>query len=334
MKMLSKRKAICYLLGMFMLTTSIALAQEKDVKGSKDHPLISRFRGSIIKFYDVKQFDEYILALAKVEWERDEDNNWVFNFDKSKKLEGKVTRIQYDAPEDRSTLEIYRNYESALKRAGFEILFAGEREELGKNFGKAAYNAMRNVHGDYHYWYYLHSEVEHQRYIAAKLSRPEGDVYVSVFVSISILKRNPVIQVDFIEVKPMETGLVTADTMMEDITRTGRVAIYGIYFDTDRADIKPDSEPTLEEIARLLRQNPDLSLYVVGHTDDVGALDYNMNLSQRRAKAVVESLVSRYGIDPDRLHPIGVGPSAPAASNETEEGRARNRRVELVKTGF
>jgi len=89
--------------------------------------------------------------------------------------------------------------------------------------------------------------------------------------------------------------LVTADTMIEDITRTGRVAIYGIYFDTDRADIMPESEPTLEEIARLLRQNPDLSLYVVGHTDDVGALDYNMNLSQRRA---------------------------------------RNRRVELVKAGF
>lgn len=73
---------------------------------------------------------------------------------------------------------------------------------------------------------------------------------------------------------------------------------------------------------------------MVGHTDDVGALDYNMNLSQRRAKAVVESLVSRYGINTDRLHPIGVGPSAPAASNETEEGRARNRRVELVKAGF
>jgi len=330
--MLSKRKAICYLLGMFMLTTSIAFAQEKDVKGSKDPPLISRFRGSIIKYYDVKQFDEYILALSKVEWERDEDYKRVFNFDKSKKLEGKVTRIQYDAPEDRSTLEIYRNYESALKRAGFEILFMGEREELGKNFGEAAYYAMRNVRGDY--WHYLCGHVEHQRYIAAKLSRPEGDVYVSVFVSISIHKRNPVIQVDFIEVKPMETELVTADTMMEDITRTGRVAIYGIYFDTDRADIKSESEPTLEEITRLLRQNPDLSLYVVGHTDDVGALDYNMNLSQRRAKAVVESLVSRYGIDPDRLHPIGVGPSAPAASNETEEGRARNRRVELVKAGF
>jgi len=327
--MLSKRKVVFCLLGMLLLASNIAFAQEKDVKGSKDHPLISRFRGSIIKYYDVKQFDEYILALAKVKWERDEDYKLVFNFDKSKKLEGKVTRIQYDAPEDRSTLEIYRNYESALKRAGFEILFAGAREELGEDFGEAAYNAMRNVRGDY--WHYLCGHVEHQRYIAAKLSRPEGDIYVSVFVSISIHKRNPVIQVDFIEVKPMETGLVTADTMIEDITRTGRVAIYGIYFDTDRADVKSDSEPTLEEIARLLRQNPDLSLYVVGHTDDVGALEYNMDLSQRRAKAVVETLVSKYGVDAKRLKAYGVGSLAPVVSNSTEDGRAKNRRVELVK---
>jgi len=327
--MLSKKRVVFCLLGVFLLTSSIAFAQEEDVEGSKDHPLISRFAGSTIVYYDVKQFDEYILALGKVEWERDEDYKRVFNLTKSKQLEGKVTRIQYDAPEDRSTLEIYRNYESALKRAGFEILFAGAREELGKDFGEAAYNAMRNVRGDY--FYYLRSYVEHQRYIAAKLSRPEGDVYISIFVSISVHKRNPVIQADFVEVKPMEEGLVTADTMIEDITRTGRVAIYGIYFDTGKVDVKPESEPTLEEIAELLRQNSDLNLYVVGHTDDVGVLDYNMELSQSRAEAVVEALVSSYDIDPDRLHPIGVGPLAPAASNETEEGRARNRRVELVR---
>ncbi len=327
--MLSKSKVVLCLLGILILTSNIAFAQEKDVKGSKDHPLISRYASSIIKYYDVKQFDEYILALGKVEWKRNEDYKRVFNFDKSQQLEGKVTRIQYDAPEDRSTLEIYRNYESALKRAGFEILFAGEREELGEDFGEAAYNAMTNVRGDY--FYYLHSYVEHQRYIAAKLSRPEGDVYISIFVSISMHKRNPVIQADFIKVKPMEEGLVTADTMMEDMTRTGRVVIYGIYFDTGRADIKHESEPTLEEIARLLRQNPDLSLYVVGHTDDVGELIYNMDLSKRRAEAVVEALVSKYRVDAKRLIAYGVGSLAPVASNGTEEGRAKNRRVELVK---
>ncbi len=327
--MLGKSKVVLCLLGILILASNIAFAQEKDVKGSKDHPLISRYAGSIIKYYDVKQYDEYILALGKVEWKRDEDYKRVFNLDESQQLDGKVTKIQYDAPEDRSTLEIYRNYESALKRAGFEILFSGGREALGEDFGEAAYYAMRNVRGDY--WHYLQGEVEHQRYIATKLSRPEGDVYISVFVSISIHKRNPVVQVDIIEVKPMEGGLVTADTMMEDITRTGRVAIYGIYFDTDRADIKPESEPTLEKIARLLRQNPDLSLYVVGHTDDVGELAYNMDLSKRRAEAVVEALVSKYDVDAKRIKAYGVGSLAPVASNGTEEGRAKNRRVELVK---
>lgn len=324
-----QNKIVFCLLGMFMLTTSIAFAQGQDVEGSKDHPLISRFAGSTIVYYDVRQFDEYILALGKVEWERDEDYKRVFNLTKSKQLEGKVTRIQYDAPEGRSTLEIYRNYESALKKAGFEILFAGAREELGKNFGEAAYNAMKNVRGDY--WHYLHSEVEHQRYIAVKLSRPEGDVYISIFVSISIHKRNPVIQADFIEVKPMEEGLVTADTMMEDMTRTGRVVIYGIYFDTGRVDVKPESEPVLKEIAKLLEQNSELKLYIVGHTDNVGDLTYNMKLSQNRADAVVKVLVSKYGADVNRLKACGVGPLAPVTSNKAEEGRAKNRRVELVE---
>lgn len=324
-----QNKIVFCLLGMFMLITSIAFAQGEDVKGSNDHPLISRFAGSTIAWYDVKQFDEYILALGKVEWGRDEDYKRVFNLTKSKQLEGKVTRIQYDAPKDRSTLEIYRNYESALKKAGFEILFAGVREELGKNFGEAAYNAMRNVRGDY--WHYLNSYVEHQRYIAGKLSRPEGDVYISIFVSISMHKRNPVIQADFIEVKPMEEGLVTADTMMEDMARTGRVVIYGIYFDTGKVDVKPESEPVLKEIAKLLQQNSELKLYIVGHTDNVGDLTYNMKLSQNRADAVVKTLVSKYGVDTKQLKAYGVGFLAPVASNKTEEGRARNRRVELVE---
>ncbi len=324
-----QNKIVFCLLGMFMLTTSIAFAQGEDVEGSKDHPLISRFAASTIVYYDVKQFDEYTLALGKVEWERDEDYKRVFNLTKSKQLEGKVTRIQYDAPEDRSTLEIYCNYESALKRAGFEILFAGAKEELGKDFGEAAYNAMRNVRGDY--FHYLDSYVEHQRYIAVKLSRPEGDVYISIFVSISMHKRNPVIQADFIEVKPMQEGLVTADTMMEDMTRTGRVVIYGIYFDTGGADVKPESEPVLKEIAKLLQQNSELKLYIVGHTDNVGDLTYNMKLSQNRADAVVKTLVSKYGVDTKQLKAYGVGFLAPVASNQTEEGRAKNRRVELVE---
>jgi outer membrane protein OmpA-like peptidoglycan-associated protein len=109
------------------------------------------------------------------------------------------------------------------------------------------------------------------------------------------------------------------------------VVLYGIHFDTDKYDIKPESEPTLGEIARLLQQDPTLRLNVVGHTDNVGGLEYNEDLSERRAASVVTYLTGRHGIDASRLSPVGAGMTSPIASNDTEEGRAKNRRVELVK---
>jgi outer membrane protein OmpA-like peptidoglycan-associated protein len=117
--------------------------------------------------------------------------------------------------------------------------------------------------------------------------------------------------------------------MAKDLARAGRVAIYGTYFDTDKADLKPESKPILAEIAKLLKQDPTLTLYVVGHTDSVGSLEPNMDLSPRRAEATVKALVSEYGVDPKRPKPFGVGPLSPVASNDTDPGRAKNRRVEL-----
>lgn len=122
-----------------------------------------------------------------------------------------------------------------------------------------------------------------------------------------------------------------AKFMSEGINTTGHVAIYGIYFDFNKADVKPESEPALKEIAKLLQQDAKLKLYVVGHTDNVGGFDYNMKLSQQRAEAVVKELVSKYKIAPDRLKAGGAGPLAPVSSNDTEDGKAKNRRVELVK---
>ncbi len=120
-------------------------------------------------------------------------------------------------------------------------------------------------------------------------------------------------------------------TGAKDLARTGHVAVYGIYFDFGKADVKSESEPMLKEIAKLLQQDPRLKLHVVGHTDSVGELAYNLDLSRRRAQAVVQVLATKHGIAPGRLRGDGVGPLAPVASNDTEEGRAKNRRVELVK---
>ena len=122
-----------------------------------------------------------------------------------------------------------------------------------------------------------------------------------------------------------------AESLANDISSSGHASVYGIQFDFNKATIKSESEPTLKEIAKLLEQNPKLNLYVVGHTDSVGQIDYNMQLSDARAEAVVRALTTKYGVSQNRLDPHGVGPLAPVASNESEAGRALNRRVELVK---
>ena len=136
----------------------------------------------------------------------------------------------------------------------------------------------------------------------------------------------PVARLDVIEVKPLTPGLVTvnAAAMATDLSTRGSVALYGIYFDTDKADVKPASRSTLSEIATLLKQNAKLSLIVVGHTDNNGTLEHNMDLSLRRSQAVVAALVSEFGIDRARLDARGVGFLSPVAPNSTEDGRARN----------
>ena len=131
----------------------------------------------------------------------------------------------------------------------------------------------------------------------------------------------------------MEVGMVTvaASALDQSLMSTGKAVIYGIYFDFDKADVKPASSPQLQEIAALLNTHADLKLAITGHTDNQGSADYNQKLSQRRADAIVAALTGSYAIAANRLSAQGLGPSAPVASNDTDEGRAKNRRVELVK---
>ena len=119
--------------------------------------------------------------------------------------------------------------------------------------------------------------------------------------------------------------------MAKGIIQSGHMAIYGIYFDSGKATVRKDSDAALEEIAKLLRDNPKLNLFIVGHTDSDGSLEYNMGLSGQRAEAVVEILSNHYRIESFRLEPKGLGPLAPVASNRSVDGKAKNRRVELVE---
>lgn len=308
-----------YLIVVFISFANLAFSQEQDIKGSRDYDIISRYPGTIIKYYDNKEFDEYFLPLEKLK----KDNK----LSKSKKLEGKVIRITYKAPEGRSTLEIYRNYETALKKSGFEILFSASGASLSEQneWTEAIYPKEDR-------YYELRGESRNQRYLCGKFARKQDDIYVSLYISLGWYKY-AMIQLDIIETKPIDVGLVSvnADVLADDIKTKGHSSVYDIYFDTDKADIKIESEPMLKEIVKLLEKNPAIKLYVVGHTDNTGLFDYNMELSQRRADAVVKTIVSKYGLDSKRLKAVGVGSLSPVSSNSTEEGKQKNRRVELVE---
>lgn len=269
------------------------------------HPLIPPYPGST-EGAAIQQsaFDEFEIPTGPTEGGK---------FPKTEHVEGKLTAFGYGRPEGRSPLEVFRNYEAALKAAGFTTVFTCKGEECGSQVG---YDKLGYIpYGD------------DARYLAARLARPEGDVWVAMHVQ--LLETRFVI----VETKAMETGLVkiSADALGRDIGSVGHAAVYDILFDTGQAVLKPESVAALTEIAKMLQQNPALNLHVVGHTDNVGAVAQNLDLSRRRAQAVVTALTTTHKVAAARLRADGVGPLAPVASNDTEERRARNRRVELVK---
>jgi len=276
------------------------------------HPLIKPYPDSKVWASQVVKFDKIALPTGQVYFARKARASALKS---SIAIEGKVTAIDYRTPRERSALEVLENYKQGLKEGGFEILYSCREKECG--------------HGDVTEKYYSPSVgYPETGLITAKLVCDAGDVYVMLVVD----QHNAHNYLIVIEAKPMEKGLVKVDAnaLLNDIERTGHASIYGIYFDTDKSDVKPESRQALGEIAKLLINKPDLKLFVVGHTDNVGSLDYNKHLSMRRAAAVVKALVKNYGIDFPRLLPDGIGPLAPVLANSSDVGRAKNRRVELV----
>ncbi len=313
MKTKGVRMVPSFLAGTLLLRASLALAQPQDVPGSKDHPMLSRYPGSFIRDYQHQEFDELELPIGEAkDWNK---------LGKTERVEGRITKIFYTYPETRSPLEVSRNYEAALSRAGFSILYSCA--------GMAGPTGCGPIQGHYHNWFGSGSnyDEEKQRTLTAKLSRPEGDIWTSLHVCPQW------VFLAVVEAKPMEADLVKVDAaaLKADIIASGHVAVYGVYFDAGKSAIKPESEPALQEVSRLLEADPRLKLHVVGHTDSMGEMTDNMELSRARASAVVQALTSRYAVAPARLRADGVGALAPVASNRTEPGRARNRRVELVE---
>lgn len=303
-----------------------------DEPGSSDHPMVTRYQGSYIDGYEVKDYDSFRLPLGPAVRNTAGEKMP----EKQTGLEGKITRILYRGPEDRSTLEILRNYQSALAGAGFETLFTCGND-CGNNFAQLLYGPTEMRIRTTQSTTSAFDIPQDVRYLAARLSSGENIVHVSLLVAFDNgfgpLSKTPVTLLEIIESRRMDTGMVKVDAeaIGKGIDANGHMAIYGVLFDTDSAGIKEESAPVLAEIAKLLQNRPGLNILVVGHTDNQGAFEYNIGLSSRRANAVTRYLQKSHGIDGGRLRAEGVGFLAPVASNDTPEGRALNRRVELVK---
>jgi outer membrane protein OmpA-like peptidoglycan-associated protein len=212
-------------------------------------------------------------------------------------IEGHTIKIHYlikqNVPET-SMLQVIRNYQNAARSAGGQVL----DDSKGDNW----YNTtLRLAKGGKEVWILVEARSDSHWLTIVERQAMQQDVTMD------------------------------AAGMANGLTANGSVSLYGVYFDTGKSDLKPESEPTLSEIAKLLKSNAALKVAVVGHTDMVGDPAANLKLSQARALSVINALSARYGIAASRLTPFGNGPYAPVASNKTEEGRAKNRRVELVE---
>lgn len=313
-------------------TTAFAQLDVREVKGGKDHPLLSRFEGAKMVGYSVLQYEQAELPGSKPYFK---DNKLLV--ENQFKPEGKYTRIAYVFAKDRSGLEVFRNYQAAIAKAGMKVIYTCEKEACGNldSYFNSSY-LMRDGFLTGSYRNAFNSGLSEPRYLVAKGAQADGSpVHVAVLVAPPLRGEYGAVSLQVIEGKAMDGGKVVAnlkaDEMARSIAADGKVAVYGVYFDTDKAAVKPDSKGALGEMAKLLQQDKKLMVHIVGHTDNQGAQAHNVALSQKRAEAVVATLTSEYKVDAKRLSAKGVGSYAPVASNDDDRGREKNRRVELVK---
>ena len=248
----------------------------QDAEGCKDSPLITRFPGSTIHSCDNKEYEQADFPMGT-----DKDGAAL-----TKHVEGDFHSWDIGNRPGTSQIQVFRNFQTALKNAGFTIDYTSSPTELVAHKGST--------------WIYLDNK---------------GDYYYQTIVT---------------EKQMNQEVAADASSLGEEINKSGHVAVYGIHFDTGKAAILPDSEKILGEIATLLQQNSDLKLRVEGHTDNQGNAAANQALSEKRAQAVVAWL-SGHGVTAGRLTAKGLGQTQPVADNSSEDGRAKNRRVELVK---
>ncbi|MEY4589367.1 MAG: hypothetical protein RL497_1443 [Pseudomonadota bacterium] len=327
------------LIGLFITIAAIG-AQAQDVKGGKDHPLLSRYQGSQLIAWRTTPFAEVKPLLMLTE---DVAKEKKLNRDLA--VEGEVHEFFYVSPKGRNALEVQRNYEAALKQGGATLVYSCVQADWGcySSGGPAGGilldgfpDAQRINSSAYEAFNATSSNL---RLAVFKLTRNGADSYISVYSVDSPLDSkdysgSAATYLHIVQPKTVEMGKVSmldAAQINSGLSAEGKISLYGINFDTGKAEIKAESKPQLAEMAKLLKDNAALNVFIVGHTDNQGALDANLDLSQRRANAIASALVSEHKIDAKRLSARGLANLAPVASNGSEAGRAKNRRVELVE---
>jgi len=308
----------------------VGAAQAQDVPGAPTPPLVTRYQGSRLVAWQNDAFASVTLPSA---YERN-GGKWV----KSQVVEGQRQRFVFLAPAGKTALEVQRNYEAALTAAGgVKVLACAANEHCANDVSElrggytdwlsdpalrtkapVAFNAINGSGDEYHATF--------------KVDKGGSTTWVSV-LTVEGAREGAGTVLDIVQPKAMEGGkvaLASAAAITDGLKAEGKMAIYGLNFDTGKADIRAESRPQLAEMAKVLKSQPALKVLIVGHTDNQGEFGANLALSQRRAEALVAALSHDYGIAAARLRPFGDANAAPVASNETEAGRARNRRVELV----
>lgn len=260
-----------------------AFAQEPgvDEPGCKPSPLLSRLPGCGISACTTKDFDARDVVLNKA--------------GETRTLEGAVEEIDFVCPANTSPLQLQRNVEAALRKAGYTLVLSGRYEGH-----------------------------DHPAVTASK-----GAQWIAV--QTDMFNEFPTYKQTAVLVKAMAQEMsASAQAMSDAIAKSGRLDVYGITFATGQAAITPASNDVLNDVLAVLVANPEWRLRIEGHTDNVGDKAANLKLSTARAAAVAAWLTGK-GIDAARLSTAGLGDTQPVADNATDEGRARNRRVVLIK---
>ena len=303
-------KALITILPVLATLLMMLCSQSQAVEVLTDHLLVKPYQGSKIRHKNVQEFDEY---------------SAFFGMDQSgekpiaMELKGKVSKLIYSNPKERSIFEVFQNYQMALQNGGAKIVYQCNQKkyECAKRYAGPTFQKLSDIRS-------ITNLVG--RYLLAKIEN-SGD---TAFIAIAVGEQFTDIHI--VEITKMDKGMVTLDAnaLGSGLDSDGYVVVHGIYFDTNKATVQDKSKPALAQVAKLLVARAEMKIYIVGHTDMQGSFENNIDLSKKRANSVLEMLASQYGINSSRMNAQGLGPLAPEASNKDENGRSKNRRVVIV----